>query len=616
MIIASNATSRLFTSDYSKQMSKLQTSMGRLASGQRILTSGDGPADLGISERFRNQVTNADESGRVIQNAINLFQSTDAWMQETQNILNRMNELAISSSDGSKNQADRTNLNLEFQQLKNEIARISEAGKYNGLQTNGKTAVAIWDANAKKVKYMQPDGTDVRQIDINMRAGNTSKNGTIYAFEGGTAGAETVGDFLFSGDGKYLVYMAQASNGTTVSAHRTVMRLDIDNNTLRTVQLDFSGGTHANTGSRLFVDEKGRTWVSDANTAAVSTNHNFRIKLLDVDAMSLDSGGSAATNDWIGMSTSDLVISGFSQFAVHDDYLYYFARSGNTATNTLRYVKQSLFDRSDRTILVEDVSTQFDLDKGENYAISQDGQYIAFEDSDNAGGLGQIKIINAFSQKDTTINVGTNSTSVTSLGFDSNNVFYWTDTGRATDANAVKRAKIRSGDTPEVYDVQSVYKDHMGGLGSIDLAATSTGMGMSLGGGSRSTRYQFQVGPDEGQTVDFVAADSRLVKLGVSQLSVDTLENAFKAVSRIQAAGDQLANQRAVMGAQVSRLSFTYSANDSYKNNIAQAESRIRDVDFAQETTNMTNAQVLQQTSISVLSRYNSSRQSVLQLLQ
>ena len=616
MIIANNATSRLFTSDYTNQMSKLQTSMSRLASGQRVLTAGDGPADMGISERFRNQVTNSEEAGHVIQNAINLFQSTDAWMQETQNILNRMNELAISSSDGSKNQADRTNLNLEFQQLKNEIARISEAGKYNGLQTNGKTAVAVWDANLKKVKYMQPDGSDIRQVDINMRAGNTSKNGTIYAFEGGTAGAETVGDFIFSGDGKYLVYMAQAANGTTVSAHRTVMRLDVDNNTIRTVQLDFSGGTHANTGSRFVIDEKGRTWVSDANTSDVSTNHNFRIKLLDVDAMSLDSGGSAASNAWIGMSTTSLVISGFSQFAVHDDYLYYFGRSGNTATNTLRYIKQSLFDRTDRTVLIEDVSTLFDLDKGEHYSISQDGQYVAFEDSDNAGGLGQIKILNTFSQQDTTVNVGTNSTSIVSFGFDSNNVFYWSDTGRATDANSVKRAKIRSGDIPEVYDVQSVYQDHMGGLGSIDLAATSTGMGISVGGGSRATRYQFQVGPDEGQTVDFVAADSRLVKLGVSQLSVDTLENAFKAVERIQLAGDRLANQRAVMGAQVSRLTYTFAANDSYKNNIAQAESRIRDVDFAKETTNMTQAQILQQSSISVLSKYNSSRQSVLQLLQ
>ena len=145
MIIANNATSKLFVSDYNNQTSKLQSSMSKLASGNRLLTPGEAPADLGISERFRNQFRSSGEANRVIQNAINMFQTTDSWLQEGHDIINRMSELAISAADNSKSQSDRVNLNLEFQQLKTEVGRISEAGKYNGLQINGRQAVAVWD---------------------------------------------------------------------------------------------------------------------------------------------------------------------------------------------------------------------------------------------------------------------------------------------------------------------------------------------------------------------------------------------------------------------------------------------------------------------------------------
>ena len=57
VIIANSATGNLFITDYHKAASGLQTSMNRLASGDRI-GLGDAPADLGISERFRAQILN------------------------------------------------------------------------------------------------------------------------------------------------------------------------------------------------------------------------------------------------------------------------------------------------------------------------------------------------------------------------------------------------------------------------------------------------------------------------------------------------------------------------------------------------------------------------------
>ncbi|MCB1136754.1 MAG: flagellin, partial [Chlamydiia bacterium] len=346
MLIANNATNQIFLSNYNFQNSKLQTSMARLSAGTRILTPGEAPADLGISERFRAQIRTSEEASRVIQNAINMFQSTDAWLQEVHNMIDRMSELATAAADGSKQGADLATLDKEFQQLKSEIRRISETGKYNGLQVNGKTAVAVYDTLDHTIRYTQPDGTDVRELGINFKDGNSAKNGIAYSFESAST-AQNVGDFIFTEDGKSLLYTAQKSTGS-LSARKTLMKLDIDSNTITTLALTSAGGAHASRQARIVMDDKGRIWVSDPSTTVDSAGKNFNVKLLDVDAMTLNAGG---TTEWAGGVT---LASSFSDFAVHGDFIYYIERS--SGSGPLQYVKQSLNDQTEKTILVYDLS--------------------------------------------------------------------------------------------------------------------------------------------------------------------------------------------------------------------------------------------------------------------
>ena len=608
MIIANNATYKSYVSQYGHQNSKLQSSMSRLSSGQRINAPGEAPADLGISERFRAQIRNTEEAGRVIQNAINMFQTTDTYMQEVHNILDRMSELSIAASDGSKSQADRKNLDLEFQQLKQEVARISEAGKYNGLQINGRTAVATYDHHSHRITYTQPDGTDVRQIDVNFRDGNTSDNGIEYSFESSANGY--VGDFMFTEDGKNLIYVAQKGAGT-VSAQRTLMKLELDSNNLTTLNLTSAGGLSATSQARMVMDNQGRIWVSDPSaSAAAKDSKNFNVKLLNVDDMTFDAGGTAATNDWSGGVS---LASSFSNFSVHGDYMYYVERSG---AGPLRMVKQSLYDQTEKGVLLNDLSgATYNLDAGETYAISEDGQYLAFEDEDNAT-AGMLTVINTETGEKASLQVGTRSNSITGLDFDANNNIYWTDTGGTSDDNAVKTANIIFGDTPEIANVRTLRTGTAGRFGAYNSGQAAKGLGLSVGGGDPAGSYKFQVGADQGMLVDFASADVRLSKLGISRLDVTSIESAQEAVAAISAAVDQVANTRAVLGSQVSRLGFIHSANAGYGNNISASESILRDVDIASETSRMTEAQILSQTSLSILAQANGNRQNVLRLLQ
>jgi len=605
MIIANNATARMYVSDYKRQNNKLQTSMARLSSGMRFTSPGEAPADLGISERFRAQIRNSEEADRVIQNAMNMLQSTDSWMQEANNILDRLGELAVASADGSKSQLDRENLDLEFQQLKTEIARISESGKYNGLQVTGKTAVAVWDAVLKRIIFSQSDGTDERALNMDMRAGNTASNGVEYGFES-SSGA--VGDFVFTDDGKQLVYIAQESGSSgLVNTRQTLMKLELASNTLTTVELSAQGGLSATVQARVVMDEKGRIWVSNPDSGGAGYN----INLLNITDMTLDAGGTASTNDWAGSAQA---ANGYSEFAVHGDSVYYIEQSGAN----YNYVKRNLYDTSGKEILLTDIANNnlYDFDPSETYAISSDGQYIAFEDENNAQ-AGTLVVLNAFSGRKVSLPVGDKSSSIVSLEFDANNRVYWTDTGGSDDENTIKRASIVFGEQPQIVNIETVTTKNAGHLGAINSAlASANSLGLSLGGGSPATNYEFQVGPDSGMLQSFTTGDIRLTKLGISGLDVLNPTNAIKAIKATQKAIDIVANQRAIIGSQVSRLGFTLSANDGYNNNIAQAESRLRDVDFARESSGLVNSQIMSQASISVMSQANLARQAVLGLLQ
>ena len=612
MMIANNASYKTFLSNYGAQNSKLQTSMARLSSGERMVNPGDAPADLGISERFRAQIRNSEASGRVIQNATNMMQSTDSWLQEAHNILDRMSELSVASADGSKSSADRVNLNLEFQELKKEIGRISESGKYNGLAVNSRTSVAVYDNLEHKLVYSQADGTNTRTLELDFRDGNSSDNSIKYAFES-SANNGSVGDFVFTQDGKSLIYVAQKSVDT-LSAQKTLMKLDLESNSITTLALTSAGGNSATSQARIVQDNKGRIWVSDPSTTATADDKQYNVKLLRQEAFTLDAGGVTSTNSWGG---SVALASSFSEFAVHDDYIYYIERSTGTAPH--RIVKRHVNNTTDKVILQSDISNNFGLNKGETYTISKDGQFLAFEDESSAG---TFKVIHIPSGETATHTAGTRTNSVASLDFDSNNNLYWTDTGNTSDENAVKKINVSFGKGEDgsldvvLGEEDSIRNGNAGHFGAFNSGMAARNMGLSVESGGPIGVYDFQIGPDAGMDIEFQMADISLVKLGISSLEVGTTEGAEKAIKALAKAIDKVANQRAIIGAQVSRIGFVHSANQGFQDNLAQAESRIRDVDMARETSELTKAQILSQASISMLSQANVAQQNILRLLQ
>jgi len=124
-----------------------------------------------------------------------------------------------------------------------------------------------------------------------------------------------------------------------------------------------------------------------------------------------------------------------------------------------------------------------------------------------------------------------------------------------------------------------------------------------------------QVGADSGQTLKVEVANLASMGLDVDALAVNTVAGATAAMTKIASSIDDVAKARASAGGLQSRLDNTRSGLLTYEDNIRAAESKIRDVDMARESSEMMKQNILSQVGTSILAQANQQTQSVLKLV-
>lgn len=139
--------------------------------------------------------------------------------------------------------------------------------------------------------------------------------------------------------------------------------------------------------------------------------------------------------------------------------------------------------------------------------------------------------------------------------------------------------------------------------------------GTKLLNGSFSNK-QLQVGANSGENMSISISAMSATILGVNSLSVSTHAVASSAMTKISEAIKTVSKKRSKLGAKQNRLEYTINNLENYSENLTSAESQIRDTDMADEMTNYTKNNILQQAAQSMLAQANQSTQSVLSLLQ
>jgi flagellin len=107
--------------------------MEKLSSGQAINRAGDDASGLAVSEKMRSQIRGLNQASKNAANGISFIQTTEGYLQESQDILQRLRELSVQAANGVYTSEDRMQIQVEVSQLVDEIDRIASHAQFNGM---------------------------------------------------------------------------------------------------------------------------------------------------------------------------------------------------------------------------------------------------------------------------------------------------------------------------------------------------------------------------------------------------------------------------------------------------------------------------------------------------
>ena len=468
----------------------LATSLQRLSSGLRINSAKDDAAGLAISERMTSQIRGQDQARRNANDGISLAQTAEGALQSAGDVLQRIRELAVQSSNATNSASDRQALNAEVNQLTAELDRIAKTTEFNGsklLDGTFGTATFQVGANAGQSISATTANFSTNQYG-NYRIGST------VAADAGAKGDLTTGSTA----------NAIASNGAATS--RVAGGAITISGATGSAAVSITAGDSAKKAAELINGQTGTTGVK----ASAKTE-------IDVTAM-------AANTSYKFDVTSD-----------------------NSTAVTVSFTLGAAVDKDGLASAVNAF----------NDVASKTGVTARVNDAGNG-----ITLLNANGENITVANAASGSATATVGG-----------TSTAAGATAVATGQL-------VLDSEK----------SFSLAAANT--------------------------TDFFTATAAAGQLQkVSDLDVSSVDSAQRTLAMVDSALAAVNGQRAKFGALQSRFETTIANLATTSENMAASRSRIRDTDFAQETANLTRAQILQQAGTAMLSQANALPQNVLSLL-
>src|SRR5574344_2044662 len=135
MVINHNMSSMFADRTLGVSNSQLLGNIEKLSSGEKINRAGDDASGLAVSEKMRSQIRGLNQANRNVQNGVSFIQATEGYLQETQDILQRVRELAVQSANGIYSDEDRMQIQVEVSQLVSEVDRVASQAQFNGMNT-------------------------------------------------------------------------------------------------------------------------------------------------------------------------------------------------------------------------------------------------------------------------------------------------------------------------------------------------------------------------------------------------------------------------------------------------------------------------------------------------
>ncbi|MBC6719387.1 flagellin [Treponema socranskii] len=185
----------------------IQGNIEKLASGERINKAGDDASGLAVSEKLRSQIRGLNQAGRNIENGVSFLQTTEGYLQETTDILQRVRELAIQASNGIYSDEDRMQIQVEVSQLVSEVDRVASQAQFNGM-------------NMLTGSFGRWDGAKTMQFHV---GANVDQNVRVYI---GTMTATALGLKNANGDNEQIsIATPDLANATLGAVDNALLRV-------------------------------------------------------------------------------------------------------------------------------------------------------------------------------------------------------------------------------------------------------------------------------------------------------------------------------------------------------------------------------------------------------
>ena len=148
-----------------------ESNLSKLSSGSRITKAADDAAGLAISEKMKANIRSLKQADRNANDGISMVQTAEGGLNETSSILTRMRELAIQTSSDTVGDTERGMSNMEYQNLKQELERISQVTEFNGKKLlNGEGDKYDFQIGANNNDFQDRISYDSRQVSAGMES--------------------------------------------------------------------------------------------------------------------------------------------------------------------------------------------------------------------------------------------------------------------------------------------------------------------------------------------------------------------------------------------------------------------------------------------------------------
>lgn len=262
--IATNVQSLTAQRALNKLSVSEQRTTAQLSSGERITKSSDDSAGLAISEKLKANIRSSAQANRNANDGISMIQVAEGGLNEQANILVRLRELAIQSASDTVGETERGYTDMEYQELKNELERISQTTVFNDVQLlNGEGEKLDFQIGANNDDFKDRITYDTTRINASLDSLGLSSE-EVSSKEGAQDSLEKIDSAIntVSGQRAELGSLQNRLLTTSSNLETSIENMSAANSRIRDV--DYAAATAKNVQSNI-MKQAGISVLSQAN---------------------------------------------------------------------------------------------------------------------------------------------------------------------------------------------------------------------------------------------------------------------------------------------------------------------------------------------------------------